>query len=122
VKYVILIYHNARSRDVWNAFTEAQRAAGIQAHMQLVEELTESTELVLPVALAEPSRGTRVGQHPGAISTDGPFAESKEHLAGFYLVDCDSLSRAVAIGERIPEAALGLVEVRPLLDRGGDEM
>jgi hypothetical protein len=122
VKYVILIYHNARSRDVWNAFTDAQRAAGIQAHMQLVEDLTESTELVLPVALAEPSEGARVSQRAGAVSTDGPFAEAKEHLAGFYLVDCDSLSRAVAIGGRIPEAAFGLVEVRPLLARGGDEM
>jgi hypothetical protein len=122
MKYVILIYHNARSRDVWNAFTDAQRAAGIQAHRQLVEDLTESTELVLPVALGEPSTGVRIGQRSSAVSTDGPFAESKEQLAGFYLVDCDSLARAIAIGERIPEAALGLVEVRPLLDRGGDEI
>jgi hypothetical protein len=50
------------------------------------------------------------------ITTDGPFAELKEHLAGFYLLDCESIERAVEIAARIPEAALGLVEVRPVMD------
>ena len=53
----------------------------------------------------------------GAISTtDGPFAEAKEHLAGFYLVDCVSEERVVEIAARVPDAVWGLVEVRPVLD------
>ena len=49
----------------------------------------------------------------GTLTTDGPFAEAKEHLAGFYLLDVESEERAVEIAAKIPEAALGLVEVRP---------
>ena len=72
-------------------------------------------------ALADPSATTRVSVHEGrTITTDGPFAEAKELLAGFYLVECDSLDRAIAIAARIPGLAeLGLVEVRPVLDLGG---
>ena len=49
------------------------------------------------------------------MATDGPFAEVKEHLAGFFLVDCESFERAIEIAARVPEAELGLVEVRPVL-------
>lgn len=50
------------------------------------------------------------------MTADGPFAEVKEHLAGFYLVDCESTDRAVQIAARVPDAVWGLVEVRPVLD------
>jgi hypothetical protein len=50
------------------------------------------------------------------VISDGPFAEAKEHLAGFLLVDCESEDRAVAIAARVPDAVWGLVEVRPVLD------
>ena len=50
------------------------------------------------------------------MTSDGPFAEVKEHLAGFYLVDCESTDRAVQIAARVPDAVWGLVEVRPVLD------
>jgi hypothetical protein len=72
-------------------------------------------------ALADPSTATRVAVREGrTITTDGPFAEAKELLAGFYLVDCDSHERAVEIAARVPGMAeLGLVEVRPVLDLGG---
>ena len=50
------------------------------------------------------------------LVTDGPFAEAKEHLAGFYLVDCDTEERALDIAARVPDAVWGLAEVRPLLD------
>ena len=49
--------------------------------------------------------------------SDGPFAEAKEHLAGFYLVDVETQERALQIGARVPDAIWGLVQVRPLLDR-----
>lgn len=56
------------------------------------------------------------------ITTDGPFAEVKEHLAGFYLIECDSMERAVELAARVPDAASGEVEVRPVLDLRGLEL
>ena len=53
------------------------------------------------------------------LTSDGPFAESKEVLAGFFLLECESLERAVEIAARVPEAELGLVEVRPALQLPG---
>ena len=50
------------------------------------------------------------------MTTDGPFAEVKEQLAGFYLLECDSQQRAVEIAAKVPEASFGVVEVRPLMD------
>jgi hypothetical protein len=50
------------------------------------------------------------------MTTDGPFAEGKEHLAGFFLLECESIDRAVEHAARLPEAAFGLVEVRPVRD------
>ena len=56
------------------------------------------------------------------VTSDGPFAEAKELLAGFYLLECDSMERAVEVAARLPEAELGLIEVRPVLTLGGLEM
>jgi hypothetical protein len=55
-------------------------------------------------------------------ATDGPFAEAKEHLAGYDLVDCESIERAEAIAACIPDARLVAVEVRPVMDLAGWEM
>jgi hypothetical protein len=56
------------------------------------------------------------------LTSDGPFAEAKELLAGFFLLECDTPERAVEVAARVPEAGLGLVEVRPVLELGGTEM
>jgi hypothetical protein len=123
VKYLILIYNNERTREVWEGLSGAERAEGMQAHMSLVEDLSESGEFIVMEALADPARSKTVSVRDGRpVSSDGPFAEMKEYLVGFYLVDCDSIERAVEHAARIPEAALGLVEVRPVLDNGGPEM
>ena len=57
-----------------------------------------------------------------ALTSDGPFAEAKEMLAGFFLLECGSFERAVEVADRVPESELGLVEVRPVLELGGLEM
>jgi hypothetical protein len=121
VKYVILIYSNPTSRKLWESFSDAERAEGFRAYAALDEDLAAAGELVVSEALADPSTATRVAVREGrTITTDGPFAEAKELLAGFYLVDCDSHERAVEIAARVPGMAeLGLVEVRPVLDLGG---
>ena len=72
--------------------------------------------------LADPSLTQLVPQRDIGSSTDGPFAEAKEQIAGFYLVQCDNIDRARQIAARIPETPGGYVEVRPVMDRNGMEM
>ncbi len=123
MKYMILISHNPASQQVWESFTAAQRAEGWKYYASLTEDLNASGEMIISEALADPSLARRVRVAEGQMmTTDGPFAEAKEHLAGFFLVDCESMDRAVEIAGRVPEAAFGLVEVRPVLQLGGADM
>jgi hypothetical protein len=124
VKYLILIYSNPQSREIWESFSEEERVSGYDAYAALSEELAASGELIVTEALGDPSLTKRVSVNElGTMTTDGPFAEVKEQLAGFYLIECDGMDRAVEIAARIPGLAeLGLVEVRPVLDLGGLEM
>jgi hypothetical protein len=122
VKYLILIWSNPQSRQAWEGFSDAQRADGFAVYAALNEELAASGELIVTEALADPSLSRRVSVRDGrTITSDGPFAEAKELLAGFYLLECESMDRAVEIAARVPEADLDLVEVRPVLDLGGME-
>jgi hypothetical protein len=123
MKYLVLIYSNPASREIWGRMTREERAPGLAAYAALTEELERSGELVATEALADPSLTTRVSTAGGRLATaDGPFAEAKELLAGFYLVDCESHDRAVEIASRVPEAGLGLVEVRPVMSLSGFEL
>jgi hypothetical protein len=117
VKYLILIYSNPESRALWDTFSPEQRAQGLGAYEALDAELAESGEMVASEPLDDPAKGRRVHvTEGGTLTTDGPFAEVKELLVGFYLVDCVSMERAVEIAAKVPEAFLGLVEVRPVTD------
>jgi len=117
VKYLILIYSNPESRKIWDGFSDAQRAEGYRYYAALNEDLTASGEMIVSEALADPSLAKRVSVREGrTMTTDGPFAEVKEHLAGFFLLECENIERAVEHAARVPEAELGLVEVRPVLD------
>jgi hypothetical protein len=123
MKYLILIYHNPNSREIWEGFSEEERAEGLAAYAALNEELAASGEMIVAEALADPSMAKTVTLRDGrAMTSDGPFAEAKEHLAGFYLVECESIERAVEIAARIPEADMGLLEVRPIMTYSGLEM
>jgi hypothetical protein len=120
VKFVILIYSNPASRQIWESLPEEQRAGGWRAYAALNEDLAASGEMIVSEALADPSLAKTVSVRDGAAMTsDGPFAEVKEHLAGFFLIECENMQRAVGYAARIPEAAYGLVEVRPVLDVSG---
>ena len=123
MKYLIQIYSNPESRAVWEGFSPEQQAEGYAYYNAISEELVSSGELLASEALADISLAKRVTKtDDGAVASDGPFAETKELLAGFYLVDCDSETRALEIAGRFPEAEYGLIEVRPVLDlaSGGD--
>lgn len=123
MKYMILIHSNPQSREIWEGFSEAERAEGWRAYAALDRDLEASGELIVSEALADPSLATRVSVREGqTMTTDGPFAEAKEHLAGFLLVECDSTARAIEIAALVPEADMDLVEVRPVMELGGTEM
>jgi hypothetical protein len=123
VKYLIMLYGNPTTRAYWDALSDSEKAEAARPHYALSDELASTGELITAHQLADPSLGKRVAVRQGkAMVTDGPLAEVKELLAGFYLVECESMERAVEVASRVPEADFGLVEVRPVLEPGGLEM
>ena len=117
MKYLILIYSNPESREIWANIPADQRRTGLEVYEALNAELEASGELIVTEALVEPASAKRVSVSEGrTVTSDGPFPEAKELLGGFYLIDCDSEERAVEVAARIPEAQLGLVELRPVMD------
>jgi hypothetical protein len=122
MKYMILIHSNPQSLELWETLTDQQRRDFGKAHMKLSEELAESGELVVSEGLADPEKARWVSARDGeTIVSDGPFAEVKEHLAGFLLIECESFERAIEWASKVPDALLREVEVRPILDMSGWE-
>jgi hypothetical protein len=120
MKYLIMIYS---SPATWNALSEEERDRVVREHGALIEELIETGEWLGGNPLDDPAKAVAVRVRDGVRHvTDGPYAEVKEHLAGYDLIECDSLERAVEIAGRLPEAAVCGVEVRPIMDLGGLEM
>lgn len=120
VKYVLLIYDNPETREAFFGEGGDELMGEMDA---LMKELTESGELVGTEALADPynTKTVRVRDGVPAI-TDGPFAEAKEHLGGYLVVDCESPERAIEIAARWPNARFCAMEVRPIMDEAGTEM
>lgn len=122
MKYLILIQSNPRTLEIWEAMSDEQRMEFGRGHLELHAEMEEAGVRVASEGLADPSLAKWVSVRDGrTITSDGPFAEVKEHLAGFYLIDCPSLSEAVAWAAKVPDAANTEVEVRPVLDMSGWE-
>jgi hypothetical protein len=120
VKYVLLIYNNLATYESWS---EQERAALFGEVDTIMQELTASGELVGTEALADASQAKTVRVRDGVPAiTDGPFAEAKEQLAGYLLVECESLDRAVEIAARWPDARYFAMEVRPVMNTSGTEM
>jgi hypothetical protein len=118
MKYLIMVHSNPRSLAHWETLSDEQRMAFARAHYALHDSLLDSGELITSEGLADVATAKRVTVRDGEIvATDGPFAEVKEHLAGFYLVEVAGMDEAVAIAARIPDAAFNDVEVRPVFDR-----
>jgi hypothetical protein len=114
---MILIQSNPQFLERWKALSEERRERFGRDHLALSGELANSGELVASEGLADPALAKRVTvTGDQTMISDGPFAETKEHLAGFILVDCEGEDRALAIAARVPDAVWGLVEVRPVLD------
>jgi hypothetical protein len=118
VKYVVLIYNNPAT---WEAMPESERERVLGIHNKQLAELRESGELIRFDGLPHPGSTKTVRLVDGApIVTDGPFSEAKEQLAGLWVLDVESVERAIEIAA--PVAEYDVVEVRPLMDLGGAEM
>ncbi|MDN5860516.1 MAG: YciI family protein [Pseudonocardia sp.] len=121
---MLMIWSNPEN---WAALSPAEQDAlagdALAEHAAIDEALLDSGELVVSAALADPVTTRTVRVRDGMLaSTDGPYAEAKEHLVGYYLVDCASLQRATEIAGRIPDARWERVEIRPVMDVAGLEM
>jgi hypothetical protein len=105
MKYLCLVYGEEKAIQSVNDNHCLQYDAAIRASGHCI-----SSEALEPVATA-----TTVRVRNGKVSvTDGPFAETKEHLAGFYLVEARDLNEAIQLAAKIPPAAVGSIEVRPI--------
>ncbi len=112
MKYMLLIY----GEENFTSMDPRELAELVRQTDALNRELFESGELVGAYGVADgaASKVVRATGGPPAV-TDGPYAEAKEHLASFTIVDCDSLDRALEIAARNPAARYVGVEVKPLL-------
>jgi hypothetical protein len=120
MKYMLLIYSNPAN---WGSLPEAERAALNEAYGTFTQEIMGTGEFVNGDPLGDLSAATTVRVRGGSTDvTDGPYVESKEHLVGYYTVECKDLDRALALAAQIPDARFGGVEVRPVLDMGTAEM
>jgi hypothetical protein len=120
MKYVLLIY---QAPGAFDALPQEQRDALMTEFEAFNKELTASGEFVWGAALADASGSRTVRVRDGLeATTDGPFAEAKEQLAGYYVVDCESIDRATEIAAKDPASRLWAIEVRAVMDEAGMEM
>ena len=113
MKYMLLIFNDPTTFDPANM-------ENIHAeYMAFTQEILDSGEMLAGDPLEGPEAATSVRVRGGKRSvTDGPFAETKEVLGGYYIVDVKDLDRAVDLASQIPDSRSGSVEVRPVQDMG----
>lgn len=100
-----------------DAMNEAEREACYKESTQLAHDLNASGHFVSANPLHPTSTATSVRVRDGkTLVTDGPFAETREHLGGYFLIDAANLDEAMRIATRIPGARKGTVEIRPVLE------
>ena len=116
MRYVCLIYENEEERP----------APGTPEHERFMQEYFEFTNAVNEAKVFEGgaplqpvSTATTVRVRDGqTMTTDGPFAETKEQLGGFYILECRDLDEAIAHAAKIPSSTFGSIEVRPVMETG----
>lgn len=114
MKYMLLIYMNE------NAMNEAEREQCYKDSTELAQQIHSSGQYLAANPLHPTSMATSVRMREGKrLVTDGPFAETREQLGGYFLVDAKDLDAAIAVAARIPAARKGTVEIRPVIDIPG---
>jgi hypothetical protein len=120
VKYIALLTNDEADRARWETMTPEEAAAARAAEMprwnalfaELGPHLADGKELEEPAA----AKTVRV-RDGETIVTDGPYAETKEQLGGFFVLECDDLDQAIGLAAKIPVAERASVELRPLVER-----
>lgn len=114
MKYLCLIYDEEQKMAT---MTKSDGDAFMGEYFQFTEGIKKSGHYVAGEALEPVRTATTVRVRNGKMSsTDGPFAETKEQLGGFYLIEAKDLNDAMQVASRIPSARLGSIEVRPVVD------
>ncbi len=119
MRYILLIYQNT---EAWNGLPQEDKDVLMHAAGEIVEELSGSGEWVSGEGLADASQARSTRVRDGVITvTDGPFLEAKEALAGYCMIDVATPQRAEEIAARWPDAQHWGVEIRALINGGGEE-
>lgn len=114
MQYLLLIYHNEPQRVAW---TPDEQAAIYTEYRTLRQDLQNQGKFLGGNELKPTTTATTVRVRDGKQSvTDGPFAETKEQLGGYFLIEANDLDEAIAIAARIPTARNGSIEVRPVVN------
>jgi hypothetical protein len=120
MRFVALIFSNP---GAFEALSDDERAAFMSGADAFHEQFGKSGQVLGGSALADPSAAKTVRARDGETAvTDGPFAEAKEQLAGYYIIECDSIERAAEIAGHDPAARVWGVEVREIVDTSGSGM
>jgi hypothetical protein len=118
MQYMLLIYSKPGR---WESFSDEEREAVYAQYRAFGNELRENQAMVDGAELQPTTSATSVRVRDGeAQVTDGPFAETKEALGGYYLIEADSLDEAIEWAAKVPAAAHGVIEVRPLVMHGAE--
>jgi hypothetical protein len=113
MKYLLLIYENEAD---WAAIPEAEKGKIFQEYVDYSKRIRRSGHYVAGQALQPVATATTVRVKNGkTLTTDGPFAETREQLGGFFMVEAKDLDEAIALAAGIPGARTGSIEVRPIL-------
>ncbi len=114
MKYMLLIYHEEQA---WHGLSEQERQEIYADYGQFTQEIMASGHHVGGSELHPISTATSVRVRDGKqLAIDGPFAETKEQLGGYYLIEAKDLDEAIGIAARIPSAQSGTIEVRPVAE------
>ncbi len=117
MKYLLLVHHN---EEAFNKIPESNRKEMLAESIQLCHQLASKGEYIHASPLQPEATGTivRVRDNKPMV-TDGPFMETKEQLAGYFLVDAKDREEAIRVAERVPGARIGTVVVRPVIAISG---
>ncbi len=114
MKYMLLVYLDEQ------AMSENEREHCYVESAQLAQELNSGGQYLDASPLHPVATATSVRVRDGKrVVTDGPFAETREQLGGYYLIEAGHLDEAIGIAERIPPVRFGTVEIRPVMEIGG---
>lgn len=113
MQFLCLIYE---TESLMATRSDADNGKIFQDYMAFTKDITDSGNLVAGDALQPTDTATTVRIRDGkTLITDGPFAETKEQLGGYYLLECESLDQAIEKAAKIPSAEYGSIEVRPIM-------